>query len=432
MLMFLSVTMAADQSFYCTGIITGSDGDGDGTVGTPYQGPVGLQKALDEGDGFENTFIYIRDAYDLDVGNDGDGIIITVDSNETSDPFWKSVIGSTGSGVTWTPITTQGTYVTFIAGNGSGGMDGNSMFSIDSHDNFQMENVCVKDPGGTGNNATSGEDGFSMTASSATFGPVLRNCKADNCHTGFNESSTNIRGAAYINCAVTNGDEESMRLEGLMSRVIGGIFTTSVADDNIFSGQFSSFHGVILVGGTNGINSSGQYGSLIMNCSIIGQTNACVRVGSANANHVILNNVFDVVDTAADKAIEIAAGTIYEDYNITDADTAILSGFTSPTTNSVFNLTFTDTDPFISISAANYKPNRGQTVCDTNLLDQGFVSYVGSGTTGGWSSIGGFSVGDLPAVAGTLDSDTVMGTTGTASEGGGGAPHVTNKSGGKQ
>ena len=52
-----------------------------------------------------------------------------------------------------------------------------------------------------------------------------------------------------------------------------------------------------------------------------------------------------------------------------------------------------------------------------NVFDVGWSPYGIAGVQGN-GYIGAFPMYDLPEIAGTLDSDTVYGTTGTATEGG--------------
>lgn len=207
----------------------------------------------------------------------------------------------------------------------------------------------------------------------------------------------------------------------------GDSVVINVADIGIFVGH------AVIEGGTYGISCPGNnYGHTILNCTFHSQATAGVYVNGANLNVLVINPIFDVDDTAADYAIQRDSGSYVVFNGITDADTEALSGFTSPYANSTYNLTFTNTDPLTSISGNNFKPNRGQTVADTYVIDKGLPLWFHASTASPYPGLGAFISYDLPAVDKVDSSDTVFGTTGTAAGGGGLGAGPANKSGGKQ
>jgi hypothetical protein len=315
----------------------------------------------------------------------------------------------------WAPLA-LGSYVTYDASAVSSGL-GDDNFDI-SVDNVVLKNFRGFDPGGTAN-PLSNEYNFRITGKNG----VLANCKADLGYVGIVGGGTGVH---YYQCIASNtyGSGFSLGTHGSSaSGCIAVAGNTTVANVYGYTGFGAGSHinNSISYDYDYGIGAFSAYGYLLENMTIIGADQA-IRTTAGTSGITVLNSLF--IKGSASSPIgfyNITAGADYwEDYNVTDMSISS-SGF-SLGSNSTAGLTFTNTDPLTDITGKNFKPNRGQTIADTYVIDAGIPLYWNSTTTQGRMSRGAYPTYDIPAKANVTTGDTVYGETGTSAGGGGGAP----------
>ena len=317
---------------------------------------------------------------------------------------------------------TKGNHSTFNAG-AAPGLNGNAFFTF-QNDGWKVRNIEVIDAGGTGEVATANENGVEI---SVAEGFVMEDCHITGCYQGiFNDF--NGRGSSFRDVHVEDCDQNVLWVRGSFNFVDSTIEITGT--NEIDADGPCAFINCTIIGGGDGIDYIANGTLMVMNCSFYNQSVSCISANEADASVFALGNIFYVNTAAADFGIEILDGFLYEDWNITNADATHALFFNAAGrdfigSNSVSNLSFTNTDPFTNASGSNFKPNRGQTIADTYVVDVGpLTTFPSSTTAGGNRSLGAYSTFDLPAVANVDPGDTVYGETGTASGGAGGGQPV--------
>lgn len=348
--------------------------------------------------------------------------VIMVDTNGGSGAFWKRLVGVDSS---YAELA-DGSYSTYMDDDDTGAGNG-YIFDI-SVGSIELRHIGAENPAGSAGTPEVTEHCFVSTGQSTVFYA---------CHTerGYNNYrvSTGV-GHKIIKSSSLDSLQYAIYLGSHGSMIYGGHYDhgSAFADATVIytNTAGASIVNVIIEGGTYGFNISSIYGQTVINCTFLSQATAGIYINSANASPLILNCIFDVDDTAATYAILRNNGKYWEDYNITDADTEALSGFTSAYSNSTYNLTFTNTDPLTSISGNNFKPNRGQSIADTYVIDVGFPLWFHASTVSPYSSLGAFPTYDLPAKTSVIAPDTVYGIEGTGSGNGNGGFPATSMLGG--
>lgn len=354
-----------------------------------------------------NLTIFVRNTFTITV-------TIDKDANQQPLPYWWRVVGCSG---TSGPVA-NGSYV--LCDSGATDLVGTPIFLI-AIDFCSMSGIHAKDPGGASTPSAS-EYCFRGTGDSL----VLENCFAEGGYYGISTT----QGAKLLNCGTIDCLVRGASI-GNGSTVMGGHYEWGSETDATVIHAFGNGVTVldaVIEGGARGIDFLGATGGNVINCSITGQSVASVEGSTATAGIFVINSILDVADTANDLAIKIDAGRVWENNNRTDADDYTLSGFLD-WSSSVENLTFTNTDPFVSISGDNFRLNRGQTQADV-AFGGGFTLFWNSSTVTIPMFISAAIGYDLPEIANVESNDTVYGTTGTSA--GGGGYYAGNKTSNKQ
>ncbi len=377
-----------DGRYLITSVDTGADtfvinlsyvGGGDGTVDINVGGAVpntynvvayDLEDVLDDSLGSaasQNVQILIHTQADVDPAESQ-----MIDSNGGAGAYWKRIIG-VDSDYAALPV---GSYAVFDCGAVGLG-DGLPIFNCDQ-DNIRFENIAALNPDGSGGTPASGENGFTNTGDNVQF----INCYVERAYQGVSLATGGDR-CSVINCVVSEVVHRTLLISSIGAVIKGGLFdkgTIFAAEKNMTVTAPTSMTDTVIVGGTVGIIHVGAgYAAYISDCAFIGQSEAAYRNSNATATAILSNCIFDVIDTAVDYAILRSSGSIFEFNNITDADTQVLSGFQDDS-GSIYNLTFSNTDPWVSISGGDYRINWGQSIANTYVIDQGFVPYFGVST----------------------------------------------------
>jgi len=358
-----------------------------------------------------NIYVYLSAAYQLTEQ-------INIDSNGGTGVYRKRIIGSD---VNYAPLA-LGSYIRFI--DDADASAGN-IFEV-TVENITMENISAENPAGPLVTDVPSTSEYCFDCASSTYETVLRNCRAISGYFGFDMGAS----GSLVDCVAYDSRVSEARCSGVGVSVIGGYYE---CDRNLARGadyclNFSSYGakaiGVTLVGGdVAGVHTVANSSALVLNCTFIDQTTTCIKSDHAGGLVLAFNNIFNVADQVNDTVFTVV-GSIYEDYNITDA-TLANSGFTRPGTNSVAALTdMSATSPWVNAASGtdNFRIDRADALA-ANVIEAGWAPYLFTGVTGTnihKMSIGAYMTYDLPAIAGTLDSDTVYGTAGTATEGSGG------------
>ncbi len=377
----------------------------------------GLQQALDDdtkGDAASQNVII----FSFDGGSSVDITAqILVTSGGGTGSFVKYWIGSDSAYA----ALARGSYCSYSdADNNSAG----GMLQIDNVDNIVLMNIEVKDPGGTGNAATSGEDGFDVAdVTSGTDNIVLDNCRADNCYLSFT-SSFRANALKIIDCVSINGDNRACDLGG--GTTIEGGYFEGTADYVIINTSEGSVKDAIVTGGsTAAIYFNSPKNSHISNCTIYqnAATTQGILYNDADGMIYVWDCIIFVADATNDLAIGLTAGTVWEDNNYTNA-TSVNSGFIT-VSSSIAGIDWSANSIFVNAGTGDFRLSP----TGTNFSDIQFggrrrwMSSDADNTLNGKKAAGAGG-GDYPDVTNTLAADTVQRSTGTASASGGGQPIV--------
>lgn len=395
--------LGAGRSIYVDGD-GGEDNTKAGTTADPLLGLVGLQRAIrqDESGGgsglgitdtdTNNITVYLRDTVSVTA-------TLTIDSNTAQTVgFNKRLIGCSGSGTTWTPLT-SGNYTQLSA---TAALNAAIVTWIDTTANAgRMEFRNIWFVGNNSGTPASSEHGVSLSAAATVTNFTWINCKFSDLYNSINCNDSSNTVFCFSDCVI------------LQAHNYGFYALDAINADNIFINNDSTGIGFYaLLDGSTISNSTISGGikalslstgsSLIDHVSCFDQTVACIDITST-AKVRIFNCILDVNDTASDYAIYNSAGTgtIMELNNITDADTRLLAGFiNNDFSGSVYNLVFTTTDPWMNTATGDFRFGSG-TIATTYVKDKGFRMY-GDGTSDnrGYSSIGSWQATQTQAGGG--------------------------------
>ncbi len=301
---------------------------------------------------------------------------VTFDNNEGAANYWLYLVGC-DTAYAPSPLGTQGFTITTAADKGS------PLLTIDDVERIAIKNVAFLDNDSGGGVPGVGESGIGFVNSAEQYGFFFENCSFDNCYQA-------IAGDTYTNnllikdCIIgktETNENTDVVLIGTSTKIEGGCWITAFRAIQCGAGASVFVDGTIFIGGNYAITmGSGSHLASLRNCVFYNQTIANVLINTATASIIPMNSIFWVADPAADYAILNTGNGPYIEYNnITNADTQVLSGFV---TSTAWNLTFTNTDPFVNASGSDFRINWGQTIANTYVIDMGYTPYLGANITG--------------------------------------------------
>ncbi len=315
---------------------------------------------------------------------------INIDTNGGAGIFYKRIIGA-DSGYGALSLGSYSTYDMGVADLGAGA----SIFSI-SVPNIRVENIAAMNPDGSGGTPVIGEHCFEVVHTNADNVQFI-NCKAVRGYYGFewfNGAGNDADKGALINCYATDCVNRCIDAWSDGFIVKGGLYDwgTAFADNRIIAPRYSTvLDNVIFVGGTRGVQYVAANAIYITNCVFIGQSDDAYFGNNADGRAVVINCIFDLDDVGTETALTYSPGSVTVINCITDVDTEALAGFQTAV-GSAYNLTFTNTDPWVNISGGDYRINWGNPIANTYVIDRGFVPYLGANTTGSpKSNLGAFN-----------------------------------------
>lgn len=378
-----TIGSAASQDVY----IYVTDGTNDGS--SSYQIDAQIDIDVGGGVGFYRKFLIGSDTSYAELGQ-GE----YCEFNDDADTAAGDIFEITVANITFKHIEAS-------APAGSGGTPGSTEYCFDSPsggDDLVFEDCYA-------------ERGYRCYSLAAGTGHLLLNCR----------SKDNLQYAVFLNnahgAAIIGG-------EYIWGSAFSELTLPVIRADGSSGLRVSN---VVVAGGQWGLEYDGPYGFNITNCLFYSQSVYAVYMDDAGSHLYAINNIFYLDSGSADYAIYFNTNSkLYEDYNITNCDAthAIYvnaAGRDWVGSNSISNLTFTSSDPITDPANNDYKPNRGQTIADANVIGKGWIPFWNALTGENPNlSIGPFPTYDLPAVSNVDSSDTVFGVTGTASGGGGG------------
>lgn len=347
---------------------------------------------------------------------------IKIDTNGGVGVYRKSLIGCDSS---YIPLS-NGSYTEYMDDNDDA--TGN-IFEI-SVANITLKNIAATSPAGSAGTPDVSEYCFSGITGINDL--VFENCYAERGYRGFSLNSAT--GHLLLNCRTKDNLQYQVYLSvSHGTAIIGGeyVWGSAFSEGLLYIIYLANSAGIlidsaVISGGAGGIYYNSAYGIHITNCLFYSQSISAIYLNGTSSSLHVLNNAFFLDDGATDYAIYMnVAGKIYEDYNITNCDTThamyyAASGKDWLGANSVSGLSFTFSDPYMDPANNDYKPNRGQTIADTYLIEKGWLPFWNTLTNENPRlSIGPFPTYDLPAVDKVDSSDTVFGVTGTAAGGSG-------------
>ena len=272
-----------------------------------------------------------------------------------------------------------------------------AIFSITDLSNIWIEGLgFLHNDSGAGDAPGAAEHGIyiNRTAGSPS-GHVIRNCYFTDCYYGLYIFSTSVIDPYIQQCVFT-----TMANSCIYQNATRGEVAFCILDGSNYAGPVTNrgynYHDNYVLGGTYAFSATLVLS--IKNNSCYGQTVAGVYLNGTGYNSIILNNIFFVADPAADYAIQRNAGMYYEDYNITNADTAALSGFQAPFTggHSYYDLPFDEAlgRPFTDGSAGNLTLNTADAVIAIPYcIDKGIPTIGATISTGnGYTTIGAYQL----------------------------------------
>lgn len=325
---------------------------------------------------------------------------------------WTKYIGVDAS---WVPLT-QGNYVTLSADINAWGK---SLCGITSTtaENMRFENIKFENT-----NADSADTATEMCfnkGNASLGGHVFINCYFKKGYDGYGWTSAPVTGDILINCVA-----EDCRRYGIDNYLYGpitGCYVFSTGNCTILNTSIgirtttrvAVEHCVVanLVNTTNkeiAYGISVGYGSVVYSCSLYGILTRGISTTS-DYDCLIKNNIIHVKTPGTSVAL-YGVGKSYTEFNNITNDTAANCGFIAGS-GSVSDLAITATNPWVNAAAGDFRLNRTGLAL-TNVIDCGFVPYCPS-SIAGKTSIGAYSVGDMPLPASVVNDDSVMGTTGT-------------------
>lgn len=313
----------------------------------------------------------------------GDGITATagidIDADSPGNTYYKILQGCNSL---YVPLTT-GNYITYS------GTPAAAIIRIGGQiQAVRIKGFAISQSSGT---PDSGDDGIFSAPTGTARGYYIENCSFSNVHDGVNFLDSDNGPVVIKDCVFTDIEYvpvyaysptvvENCYIEGTSTGAIVCVNVGPViANHCVFDGGAYAFYTTYAATSV----------SVFQHCTFYAQTTAALlENGAVTQTLVALNCIFDVADTANDYAIRAQQGRVVEWNNITDADTAALSGFI---TSTGYNLDFTATDPLVLPASGDFRLNIGETICDTYALDKGtrvVMSADADDTDRGYSSIG--------------------------------------------
>lgn len=289
---------------------------------------------------------------------------------------WLYLIG-TDTNYAATSLGMQGWTIT-----GAGTDLGAALMTIDDQEFIKIKNIAFEDNDSNGGTPGAGENGLTFDSTSAQMGYLIENCAFDNCYQGvFLDAEA---GAAVIkNCTIGETapcELYSINNEAEGTTIIGGRYV-STSTINLLTIAGITITDVVIDGGNNGVGfgaGGSNIQSTVSNCSFYNNTIRSILLNGFLSPVQFYNDIFYVTAPASDYAIGALGNETYIEFsNITNADTLALSGFIN---SSDFNLTFSNTDPFVDAAGGDFRVNWGQTVANANVIDKGHAPYLGGNT----------------------------------------------------
>jgi hypothetical protein len=390
----------------------GDDDTKAGTTADPLLGITGLQRAIRQdasggvaGLGAANTdsndiIIYVRDTLTVNNG-------IEDDANDSTVPAWKRLIGCTGSGTTWTPVS-RGAYVNF---NAIGTDLGEAILKVGSGGNVnrrQVYGISFRNNNSNGGTPGVGEDGILLTASAVVREFSIDNCDFTDIDKAINATDTDVYYIFVHDCNMTLIDNigidtsRAIAVDGLYMSLDSGINGITLIANSVFMN-------VTAVGGARAGNSGASASGLFFSkCSFYNQTTACIATTNQSYNNIFIDCIFYVADPTADYALNLSNGTVFVRNCITNCDTRALAGFWANSLNgggynmdnSYYDLDFTNTDPWQNASGNDFRYGTG-TIATTYVKDKGYRMY-GDGTANnrGYGSVGSWQATQVQGAGG--------------------------------
>jgi hypothetical protein len=389
--------------------ISNTDADNIIYIGGAFKTQNGFQTADVGGSATQNHMVYTR-------GNETvTASVVYAKGGERDVNKWTRYIGVDAS---WVPLT-QGNYACIYGNQDSGqAMHDDHLAEITSTtvENLRFENLRFENTGADSADAATamcfnkgngslgghvfkncyfkrGYAGYGFTTASA--GDTLLNCVAEDCQKYglYPATYTNITGCYVFstgNCTILTSSA------GIYATIYSQVTNCVVA--NLVNTTNKEIAIGIIAEGRQRIANNSLYGILTTGIYIVAQTNVII---SNNSIHVKTPGTTDAL---------YGVGFSYIELNNITNDTAANCGFLAGS-GSVAGLAITATDPWINAAAGDFRLIRTGLAL-SNVIDCGFVPYCPS-SIAGKTSIGAYSVGDMPLVDSVLESDTVMGTAGT-------------------
>jgi hypothetical protein len=353
----------------------------------------------------QNHYVYIR-------GNET--LIDTVTfakCGERDVNKWTKYIGVDAS---WIPLT-QGNYVNLNFAI-SGTTKHIAQITSTTAENMRFENI-----GFINTSADSAAAATEMCFNKGNLslgGMVFKNCYFKKGYSGYGWTATPVAGDIVLNCVAE--DCRKYGIHDYSNGIIRGCYVFATGNCTLLTTSYG-IHGsagttIAYSSVCNQVNTTNKeiaYGIYaetrvsIANCNLYGiLTYDIYVVGYGN---IIRNTILHVKTPGISKAIYPSTASYIEMNNITN-DTAANCGFVAGS-GSVSDLAITATDPWINAATGDFRLNRTGLAL-SNVIDCGFVPYCPS-SIAGKTSIGAYSVGDMPLPASVVNDDSVMGTTGT-------------------
>lgn len=380
----------------------------------------GVQAAIDnplKGDASSGSTVNIY------IWDGGDGIDITtgidVDSGGGTGDDRKTLIGVDIS----YDLLPEGSYCVFDPG-----VDdiNDHIFNV-TVENVSFYNISAKNPAGSAGTPISSEACFNVSGQHVMF----VNCYAERGYYGYRSSGDDlgVHGCVAVNTVDTGISSTGHGGRFFYCKAFAGTVTGGTAIGILIANRGPSVQNCLVVDYDTGISSSGFYGSTISNCTVVHAGNIGINLNAEGWGFQVTNNLIIKLSDATTGIAKTGGDSFFEDYNVTDHLPAD-SGFNG--LHDVDDLTFTNTDPLTNLSGDDYSLNGDGVIARANLINKGVPIFY---TTSAFhnSTIGADVIFDVPTKAEVVDTATVMGITGTASEGGGGgAGGSHSKTGGKQ
>jgi hypothetical protein len=380
-------------------------------IGGAFKTQTGFQTADVGGSATQNHMVYIRGDETVTAS------VVFAKCGERDNNKWTKYIGVDAS---WVPLT-QGNYACIYGNQDSGqAMHDDHLCEITSTtaENMRFENLRFEN---TGADSADAATAMCFNKGNASLGGhVLKNCYFKRGYDGYGYTTASFSDA-LINCVA-----EDCRTRGIFAStgsIINGCYVfatggcTLTNSYGIYAGSLSTVRNCVVANLVNTTGKEISYGiwgdgrQLVENNSLYGILTRGITI--AGYGVVCRNNIIHVKTPGTSDAIYGTGSPYIELYNITN-DTFANSGFVAGS-GSVSDLAITATDPWINAVAGDFRLNRTGMAL-SNVIDCGFVPYCPS-SIAGKTSIGAYSVGDIPLVESVHSTDSVMGTAGTGGTG---------------